>query len=501
MPHSKTLFVPPLIGIVSIILLIPLIFLDTTLAMAHVWTVNETFTHGYLIFPISLWLIWQKRNAIAQVQVHSEPGVFILLMPLLLLWFVGNTVDVQIAQQLAMIAMIPIIVWLTLGRRVLYAALFPLLFLFFAAPVGQSLIPVMMDFTAQFTITLIKIVGVPIYQDGLSFTLPTGSWSVVEECSGVRYLIASMALGTIYAYITYSSYYKRSVFILFAILIPILGNGLRAFGIVMLGHFSGMKLATGADHLIYGWIFFGFLIFAMFYIGSFWADPIEKQVKPTGEVAPQKLGFNTYLPGLLVIICLFSIKLVAYQMAQQQPSTPDNLSINLAEDFQGWQYAPEMSLGWTLDVAGADTTIERSYRFGGDLVQINIAFYHHQRQGAEAVSTRNRLTDPLKGRWKLIHSTEFQESRLYIRESELRKGEQKLLVWTWYRIGDKLTPNRYIAKLFDAYNQIFLDRQDASMITIATQFNLEKEISRKRLREFYGKALPKIYPVLEDLAR
>ncbi len=48
-----------------------------------------------------------------------------------------------------------------------------------------------------------------------------------------------------------------------------LANTLRAYIIVMLGHFSDMKVATGADHLIYGWVFFGLVMFLLFWIGGF----------------------------------------------------------------------------------------------------------------------------------------------------------------------------------------------------------------------------------------
>ena len=42
--------------------------------------------------------------------------------------------------------------------------------------------------------------------------------------------------------------------------------------IVMIGHLSGNKLAVGVDHLIYGWLFFGFVILIMFWIGARWRE-------------------------------------------------------------------------------------------------------------------------------------------------------------------------------------------------------------------------------------
>ena len=90
--------------------------------------------------------------------------------------------------------------------------MFPLAFMLFAVPVGEFLVPPMMEFTADFTVAAIRLTGIPVFREGLFFTLPTGAWSVVEACSGVRYIIASLTLGCLYAYLSYVSYLKRSNF-------------------------------------------------------------------------------------------------------------------------------------------------------------------------------------------------------------------------------------------------------------------------------------------------
>ena len=95
---------------------------------------------------------------------------------------------------------------------------------------------------------------------------------MVEACSGLRYLIASFTLGTLYAYLTYRSLARRLVFIALSLIVPIVANGIRAYLIVMTGHLSDMQLAVGVDHLIYGWVFFGFVMLLLFWIGSFWRE-------------------------------------------------------------------------------------------------------------------------------------------------------------------------------------------------------------------------------------
>ena len=184
--------------------------------------------------------------------------------------------------------------------------MFPLGFLFLMVPFGEDFVPFLMEYTASFVVMMLRLTGISVYREGLHFTLTSGNWSVVEACSGIRYLIASITLGLVYAYLNYASVLKRFVFILASILVPILANGLRAYMIVMIGHLSAMKLATGVDHIIYGWLFFGLVMLLLFYIGSFWRD--EEVSLSSGQVvdepgllmAKETLGRVT----VLVLVCL-----------------------------------------------------------------------------------------------------------------------------------------------------------------------------------------------------
>ena len=496
---SNTTFTPFVVVLITIAI-IPAVFYETTLAMIDIWLVNETFTHGFIIFPISIWLIWKKRNLINALPHEAELRVLTIFLPILGLWFVAKLVDVLIIQQLAMIALIPITIWLISGRNILLTILFPVFFLIFAVPLGQSLIPPMMELTASFTVFLIQLTGIPVYQDGLFFTLPSGNWSVVEECSGVRYLIASICLGTIYAYINYQSFRKRLLFMLVSIAVPIIANGLRAFGIVIIGHLSGMELATGVDHLVYGWLFFGVVIFLMFYVGSFWWDPISSNISAKSDgTAPSSLtNHSIFLKSVAIAtILIVGVRLSAYQLSEDNISNPGSVEISLPDSFQEWQHEEQMSTGWKPEITNTDATIRRSYRFELDIVQLDIGYYQFQRQGAEAVSGQNRLTDPINGAWKITHSGEIQYKNLYLEESIVRHGNRRVLVWRWYRIGSHVTANRYMAKIFDAFNQIFIGRNDATMITLATLLDESTDVGRKKLERFYQEAASEIYQSLE----
>src|SRR4029077_9557246 len=154
-----------------------------------------------------------------------------------------------------------------------------------AVPFGEALIPPLINFTADFTVGALQLTGVPVYREGSFFTIPSGNWSVVEACSGLRYLIASFTLGALYAYLTYRSLKRRLVFIGLSIIVPVLANGVRAYLIVITGHLSDMRLAVGIDHLIYGWVFFGIVMLLLFWIGTFWREDQSGQDRTPGNRA------------------------------------------------------------------------------------------------------------------------------------------------------------------------------------------------------------------------
>ena len=215
-------------------------------------------------------------------------------MPLLLLgtsWWVGQVVAANVVAQFSFVGMLIAAVFLTLGWPVARLILFPLLFLLFAVPFGEFLLPTLIEKTADFTVFAVRLSGVPLYREGNNFQIPSGAWSVVEACSGVRYLIASVTVGALFAYLNYSSWQRRLVFMAVSVVVPIVANWVRAYMIVMLGHLSDNRIATGVDHLIYGWVFFGIVISIMFAIGARWTEPEQPHARTpqagSGGVRPR----------------------------------------------------------------------------------------------------------------------------------------------------------------------------------------------------------------------
>ncbi len=153
--------------------------------------------------------------------------------------------------------------------------------LYFLVPFGEFLTPGLQDITTFFIRHGLEMLGVPAYIDGYVIEIPQGTFFVAEACAGLRFLIASIAFGCLYALLMYRSPLRRGVFILVSILVPIIANGFRAIGIVYLGHILGSAEAAAADHLIYGWIFFSLVILLLIALGL----PFREDEVSTGSTS------------------------------------------------------------------------------------------------------------------------------------------------------------------------------------------------------------------------
>ncbi|WP_290633274.1 exosortase A, partial [Aquisalimonas sp.] len=391
-----------LLALGSVLVLLLGVFYPTFRSMVTTWSNTETYTHGFLIVPIVLFVLWRQRHALARLTPQPAPVAAVALGGLAFLWMLGELVDVWSVRQFSVVLMIPVLVWLILGARIAWQMKFPLGYLLFAVPFGEFLVQPLMVYTADFTVAMVRLTGIPVYRDGMYFTLPTGNWSVVEACSGIRYLIASVALGTLYAYLMYRSWRRRLLFLAFAITLPILANGLRAYMIVMIGHLSDMQLAVGVDHLLYGWVFFGIVIFLMFWVGSFWREDTPRPLQPNAagpQPAPRSRGSN-HLVATTVLAMGVLVAAPAYAAwidREDRWSAPDLGA--LPERVGQWQLT-DAEPDWAPLYHHARDEWQGSYAAGGDAVGVYVGVYAEQNRHGKMVTWANTLIERNSDDWR-----------------------------------------------------------------------------------------------------
>jgi len=492
--------------VLTIILIAAVIglFYETAWSMVSIWYRSETFAHGFIIIPITLWLIWEKRSTLQQLTPQPEYRVVLLLVGGGFLWLTGYLADALVIQQLALVSILIFGIWTLLGNRIAWVLAFPLAFLFFAVPMGEDLVPPLMEITATATVYLIKLTGIPVYREGLFFSLPSGDWSVVEACSGVRYLIASVTLGTLYAYLSYSRLSKRVMFICISAIVPIIANSLRAYIIVMLGHLSDMKIATGVDHLIYGWLFFGLVMFILFSIGAIWRDPHEE---------PEQIGDRTMSSGgeknsspisafSTVLLSILIWPVLAYAMDNRQVLTAD-YQLVLPGQLAGWEGEPVSSTTWLPQFNGASQVVHKQYLNGQEHIGVSVGHYAQRKKGAELINSQNLLLGKDEKRWRITDTNRvailINGEPLEVDQFIVKGGGQIFQVLAWYRIGDSYTANRYEGKLLEALNRLTFSRQDSARIVISIPREIESSKALNNEQQFIDLLIPGLETTLDRL--
>jgi exosortase A len=282
------------------LVLLGLLFHAEAMAAVATWIASTAYNHGFLVVPIAVWLAWERRALLAGLSARPVPLAVLLAIPLGLVWFAAERLGIMEGRQLAVMALLQVLFLAVLGWRFYFRLAVPLLYLFFLVPFGAFIVPKLQDFTAGFIVHGLDFLGIPNFSDGNTIEIPEGTFYVAEACAGLRFLIASIAFGVLYAFMMYQRPVRRLVFIIVSIVVPILANGVRALGIVLLGHVLGSAQAAATDHVLYGWIFFTIVILLLTLLGLPFreAQAVPPAVLPA---VPGKTG-SLIRPALLLAV-------------------------------------------------------------------------------------------------------------------------------------------------------------------------------------------------------
>src|SRR5690606_9218877 len=226
--------------------------------------------------------------------------------------------------------------------------------------IGDELVPALQMITAKISIILIEWSGIPAEIDGVFIDTPAGLFEVAEACSGVKFLVAMIALGALVCNLCFRSWWRRVLFMLLAIVVPIVANGVRAWGIIYIAQSRGVEFAAGVDHIVYGWICLAVVIAILLGLG--WRFFDRAADAPFVDVS--KLNRSQLLARLdrygvsggfaLAAILALGMGANLWAGAATRLSAPIPSEISLP-DVPGWslvEYSP--AIWWEPRAAGAD---------------------------------------------------------------------------------------------------------------------------------------------------
>ena len=192
----------------------------------------------------------------------ARPGPAGLLLVLLALLVQAAAVlsEVEFLSHLSFMLALAGLLLFAWGKAAFRLLAFPYAFTFFLVPWPDTLVEFlsfpMQLLSAKFAAMGLGLIGVPVQRDGVDIHVGSYLFSVGAPCSGMRSLVALLALSTLAAYLLRGPIRKRLGLFLLGLPLALIANVLRLQCILLLAHFCGVAVAEGFFHKFSGLVVF-----------------------------------------------------------------------------------------------------------------------------------------------------------------------------------------------------------------------------------------------------
>jgi len=435
----------PLAMLATVSAIILLLFRADLYDLTRIWWTSTTFGHCLFIGPVVAWLVWTRRRELAALTpVAWWPGLVIVGAGGSG-WLLGDAAGVALARHLGLVMMLQGTVVTLLGPNVARGLLFPLAYATFLVPFGEELEPPLQDITVAITMPLLHLFGVPAVVDGVLIHAGRYYFEVAEACSGAKFVIAMVAYGALVANVCFHSWARRAAFMTAAIVVPIIANGIRAFGTIYAAHLTSVEAATGLDHIVYGWVFFGVVMALVMALGWRWFDraPDDAAFDPATLQQPVRRRIDLYAAAALVALTVSVFPMWSAATAARVAPLPTRIDL---PEVAGWTRAPlSVAAPWAPHYPSADhLLIGRYVDAQGVAVDLSIAAFASQHEGKELVAFGTGV---------------LREGDVWVRVEDQSSiaggsamritapGPVERVVATWYGVGGIVTGKATLVKL------------------------------------------------------
>ena len=429
--------------------------------MASIWAGASTYHHGFFVAPAALWMITARGDK-PRSSDSSTAGLFIVLAGALL-WLVGRAGGVSLVEQAAFITILIGFIGAAFGDGALRAWVWPLAFLYFMVPAGDSLLPVLQLATAEMVVGALRLIGYDIAVDGILIHTPVGAFAVAEACAGLNVLIAAVMLAAAFGYVSFSQWSRRIAFMAFAAALAIVANAVRAFFLILYPLLIGKQVGIGPDHYFIGWALYAVVLIALAYVGKRFANA---PVKPESDFQAPPVRI---LPIGVAVLALAASAVYAAQIVERpvDRTAPSTLSLFNAS---GWRILPPPH-HWPPVISPADRTAAATYAQDEARIAVALSYFTHDRRGAEITAQ----SSPADSHWRRIGG---HDAVIYLfggsqtRQFEKLRDPQgaKYLSLTTYWLGDDVFDSARALKLAQAKTKLRGENLEGGRIILAAPY-------------------------------
>lgn len=425
------------IVVASLLALTGLFFFPTLAGLHEKWTYwSGAYSHGYVILAISAWLLFRAAD---DATFGKSPSVLAgaALFLASSLWFLAWAAGILLIQAL----LLPLIVFLALcclfGLSSWRQWAFPAAYLLFAIPLWDVFTPALQWLTIAVTSGLLDLANVTAYVEGSYVHVPAGTMEIALGCAGLHFFLSAFVMSCLYAYLVLKQFRNQVALVTFALLASVVMNWLRVTTIVLAGAATDMQhyLVT-VDHYVYGWVLFTAAMIPVYLI----ARRLERRegASDVGGVARNHTVARVPWPRAALACVVMATGPAAAAVLTAVTAPPDATSIAAPESIGDWQRTAGTVVPLGIRFPGSLAQTEATYTRTGDARHLYLFanLYGRPRQGAELISSGNRLFD--SNLWKTVDEDTLQvhDRQATVNAVRLRsRGRGEVLLIYWYNVA------------------------------------------------------------------
>jgi EpsI family protein len=393
-------------------------------------------------------------------------------------WLVAVRAGIEIVHQLLLLALLWLSVWAVFGLRIALQLWIPIAYLIFAIPAWDQVNFLLQEGTVKAVAMLLSISSIPAHIDGNFVHLAAGDFEVADGCSGIHFLIVSLALAALYGEIGRDPLKVRIRLMALAAGLALLTNWMRVYIIIVAGYLTDMQhFLIREGHYNFGWSVFAVMMVVFFLLARRFAPPAQQVPAP---VAPLVAMPSRRLGIAIAIVCVAAGPSWEF-LRPAEPAVLAPAHTLLGGAIPHWSRTQTSPLAWNPVFTGADRIERAEYVSAkGSHVQVFVASYAVQRQDKELVSYGNALIGPLDGS---IVATARAASGGVARELIVQGVNERSVIRYYYDIGGHRTDRGIVAQLW--YGLTAIRREPgSSVVALRTVCAADCDVARALLGEF-----------------
>lgn len=256
-------------GLIAVLAGILAMYAPTYYKLANgLWQTDDQ-AHGWIIFGIILWLVWQLRDVLAQTEIKPFPliGGASLLFGLVC-YILGRSQDILPLEIGSQIPVYSGVLLILMGWKAVRRAWFPLLYLIFLIPLPGVLIDTVTAPLKNYISVIAEMVlyyaGLPIARSGVIIVVGPYQLLVADACSGLHSMFSLSALGVLFMYLMHRKSKAHSIIMLLSILpVAFVANLIRVMVLILVTYYLGDEAGQGFLHGMAGMVL---LVAALFFL-------------------------------------------------------------------------------------------------------------------------------------------------------------------------------------------------------------------------------------------